>query len=219
MEAQQEIWKDVVGYEDYYQVSNFGKVCSKDRTTLHKDGKKVSYNGTMLTACNDTHGYLFVTLSINGKSRKVKVHRLVAIAFIPNPRNKPEIDHVNAIRHDNRVSNLRWVTRHENNSNPIFVQRQRESQLGKRHSEQTKKKIGEKSKGHRLSYQSRIKIAASKNRPVEMLDLNGCPIMSFDSILNACSFAGVTSMAIINACNGRTKTSGGYKWRYKYGNK
>ena len=99
METQQEIWKDVVGYEDYYQVSNFGKVCSKDRTTLHKDEKKVSYNGIMLTACNDTHGYLFVTLSVNGKSRKVKVHRLVAIAFIPNLKNKPEIDHINANRH------------------------------------------------------------------------------------------------------------------------
>lgn len=64
-------------------------------------------------------GYLQVNLSINGNRKACLIHKLVAEAFIPNPDNLPEVDHINTIRSDNRVSNLRWVTRKENENNPL----------------------------------------------------------------------------------------------------
>lgn len=66
-------------------------------------------------------GYAHVTLCKNGAQKQWRVHRLVAMAFIPNPENKPFIDHINTVRNDNRVENLRWVTRIENRNNPISV--------------------------------------------------------------------------------------------------
>lgn len=103
-----EIWKDIEGYEGLYQVSNYGRIQSK------KYGKeKVLYQ--YLT----TKGYLLTALSKNGKVCRKLTHRLVAEAFIPNPQNKPFIDHINGNKTDNRVENLRWVTAQENTHNPI----------------------------------------------------------------------------------------------------
>ena len=107
----EEIWKDVVGYEGIYKVSNNGKVLS------------LNYNHTkekrLLKLRYDKYGYLTVYLCCSGhKDKLAKVHRLVAQAFIPNPMNKPCIDHINTIRDDNRMENLRWCTHVENSNNP-----------------------------------------------------------------------------------------------------
>ena len=75
--------------------------------------------------CKDTKGYMVVGVSKNGKSKKFLVHRLLALHFIPNPENKPCIDHINGIKHDNRLENLRWLTNKENlnafRSNPAQI--------------------------------------------------------------------------------------------------
>jgi hypothetical protein len=68
-------------------------------------------------ACTDSDGYKIVILYRNGKRKKLKIHRLIAIAFIPNPKNKTCIDHINNKKLDNRLNNLRWVTNQENNRN------------------------------------------------------------------------------------------------------
>ena len=103
-----EVWKDVVGYEGLYQVSNMGNV------------KSVGYGKErVLKPGKDSRKYLTVSLSKSKKPKTFLVHRLVAQAFIPNPDNKPCIDHINTITTDNRVENLRWVTPKENVNNPL----------------------------------------------------------------------------------------------------
>lgn len=107
-----EIWKDIKDYENFYQVSNLGNVRSLDRVLNNRFGKYIK-KGTLMTV-NNSNRYPMVLLFINWKFKCVKIHRLVAEAFIPNPNNKPEVNHINGIRTDNRVENLEWVTRCEN---------------------------------------------------------------------------------------------------------
>lgn len=116
MNNDNEIWKDINGYEGYYKVSNFGNVKSCARIINHGlGGADRSIKSRIIKPYGDNHGYHLVSLSKNGKVRKHKVHRLVAEAFIDNPENKPTINHKNEIRNDNHVSNLEWATYKENN--------------------------------------------------------------------------------------------------------
>jgi hypothetical protein len=96
-----EIWKDVPGYAGQYQVSNTGKVRNAKR-------------GRELKPHTQGSGYKQTMLSVNGKRSHPLVHRLVAAAFIPNPENKPQINHKNGNKSDNRADNLEWCTMSEN---------------------------------------------------------------------------------------------------------
>jgi hypothetical protein len=114
----EEIWKDIPGYEGWYQVSNLGRVKRLKRTYVARGVKYVKEKEYILQLCTNTKGYYQCFLTNNGeKRRECRVHRLVAEAFIPNPENKPMIDHINQIKTDNRVENLRWVTNGENQLN------------------------------------------------------------------------------------------------------
>lgn len=104
-----EEWRDVVGYEGLYQVSNTGKVRN---TTKNFELKQSNH-----------YGYKCVHLFHNGISKLIFVHRLVAFAFIPNYENKPCIDHIDGTRFNNNVLNLRWVTHLENIRNPITLKK------------------------------------------------------------------------------------------------
>ena len=105
-----EIWKDIKGYEGYYQVSDHGRVRSQDRTVIFSDGHVHYYKTKVLTPCPEKDGYLLVCLRKNGRKQTPKVHRLVAQAFIPNPHGLPIINHKDQNRTNNHVSNLEWCT-------------------------------------------------------------------------------------------------------------
>jgi hypothetical protein len=101
----EEVWKVIKDYEDY-QVSNLGRIksCKLGKEKI----RAFSY---------DSKGYVGITLCKEGKSKTHKVHRLVAYAFIPNPDNLPQVDHINRVKTDNRVENIRWVSQSDNQVN------------------------------------------------------------------------------------------------------
>ena len=104
-----EEWKDIIGYEGKYQVSNLGNV--KNVKSQH-----------ILKGANDKNGYLLISLfDSNFKKKTQKIHRLVGIAFIPNPDNLPVIDHINRDKKDNRIENLRWYSYSNNARNRDWV--------------------------------------------------------------------------------------------------
>lgn len=98
-----EIWKDIEGYEGIYQVSNLGRV------------KRVT-TGRILKGGKNKGGYLGVSLSKNSVISQQRIHRLVAETFIPNQENKPEVNHIDENKTNNKVSNLEWMTAKENSN-------------------------------------------------------------------------------------------------------
>ena len=109
-----EVWKDVIGYEGYYQISNYGLVKSLDRVVDKNIGQKKLLKSRLLKQGIDKDGYKHVILYKNGRGSIFKTHKLVAIAFIDNPNNKKEINHKNGVKTDNKIENLEWCTRSEN---------------------------------------------------------------------------------------------------------
>ena len=106
-------WRPIKGYEGLYEVSNTGEIKSLPR--VRKNGKS-SYlqKEKLLRQSNTTTGYKKVELVKDGKRKSLKVHRLVAQAFIPNPQNKPQVNHLDGNKINNNVSNLEWATISEN---------------------------------------------------------------------------------------------------------
>ena len=121
MESIAEIWKDVQGYEGLYQVSNLGRVKSLGRFIDRLVTGNYWQEERILKPNKTKYGYLMVELRKNYKPKYFKVHRLVALAFIPNPENKPQIDHINAIKTYNSVNNLRWASHKENMNNSLTI--------------------------------------------------------------------------------------------------
>lgn len=114
---EQEIWKDIVSYNGFYQISNFGRI----KTTMDNSltvGARGMFRLKRKERIRVLHlercGYVRVSLSKNAKCKFVLVHRLVAQAFLPNPKNKPYINHLDGVKTHNHASNLEWCTDAEN---------------------------------------------------------------------------------------------------------
>lgn len=185
----EEIWRDIIGFEGLYQVSNLGRVKSLKRIALigkHK-AKLIIPEKIKSFQINDRKNGLYVKtdLNKNGKSKSIKIHRLVAIAFIANPENKPEVNHKNGIHDDNRVENLEWVTTSEN----------------RQHSFDHLHRKNPEGFDNRLSKQC------------SQYSLSGKLIETFGSRWQAYRKTGVHPSTIIKAIRGEYSQAGGFVWR------
>lgn len=130
--AAKEIWKDIPGFEGAYQASSFGRIRSLDRYIVQfsKYGKKFSSwrEGQLLSQKSDKNGYLHVGSSTGMPT--VVAHRIIAMAFIKNPDNKPQINHKNGVPHDNRIENLEWCTASENHKHAFKILKRKANKSG-----------------------------------------------------------------------------------------
>ena len=194
-----EVWRDVVGYEGLYEVSNLGRVRSLDKeiiiTGVQKRPVKGIKKGKIFTPSQNPQGYYYTTLHKNKKTKTVRVHRLVAQAFIPNPENKPYIDHINTIKTDNRVQNLRWATQKENCNNKLTRKHISEAKIGKKYSEERKMNMREKSP-------FKIRVMCVETGII------------YKSAMEAGRQTGISQGNISSACRGERGKAGGYHWEY-----
>ena len=115
-----EKWKDIIGYKGYYMISNQGNVKSLDRKIMC-NGVYIQLKEKIIKSFANAKGYRSVLLSRDGIQKRYWLHRLVAIAFIPNPGNKPTVNHKKGLKAGNGVSNLEWATQAENNEHSYKV--------------------------------------------------------------------------------------------------
>lgn len=197
----QEEWRDVVGYEGYYIVSNRGVVKSVDRVvpqgcsmrTVKSKIKSVYFN---------SYGYPCVSLCKDCKTRAMPIHRILAMAFIPNPDNKPYIDHIDTDKSNFSLDNLRWVTAKENANNPLTLSHCRENLY-----------IDEVMQRRLKTRKERQRITAPKD--VYQYDLDGELLAHYDSSIEAERKTGVNAMSIRDACKKKRYSAGGFLWSYK----
>lgn len=176
-----EIWKDILDYEGIYQISNYGRVYN-----IKSNRYLVTYT--------DKDGYIRLTLFKNKKSKNISVHRLIGINFIPNPENKPFINHKNGIKDDNKIENLEWVTAAENNLHKYKI-------LGHKG---TKPMLGKFSNN------------SPKSKKVNQYSISGEYIKSWDCIMDIQRELNINQAGISRVCMNNTnqKTAGGYIWKY-----
>lgn len=173
-----EIWKSIAGYEGLYEVSTEGNVRSlkfgKTRILKPQD------NGT---------GYLHVKLCKDGKVKNMRVHRLVAQAFLPNPLNLETVNHKDENKANNSASNLEWMSQADNNNYGTHNQQISEANVNN----------------------------PKKSKPVQQFDKHGKLIATFPSIIEASRQTEISDGSICQCCNGRRKSAGGFVWRYAPG--
>lgn len=116
-----EIWKDIPGYEGYYQASNMGSIRRVEGYVKHPARSLKIQRTRVLKQATTTNGYKNIMLSISNQKKQFLVHRLVAFAWIPTVKNKPHINHINGIKTDNRVENLEWCSVSENEKHKYRV--------------------------------------------------------------------------------------------------
>ena len=184
----EEIWKDIEGFEGLYQVSNLGRVKSLEKLSHGDYIRKMRVRERILNLHPDGKGYLMAWLYKDGIRKTMKVHRLVANTFISNTDNKPQIDHINADKQDNRVINLRWCTGKENFHNPITYKKNSESKFGE--------------KNHHA-------------RAVLQYTLNNVFVKEWSCINDICRELGVGHSHISQCCSNKRNKVYGYIWRYK----
>lgn len=186
-----EVWREVKRphFDGLYEVSNYGKVRNiKTKRVL----KPVAHK----------NGYLFACLCNHGKQAIVSVHRLVAIAFIPNPNNYPIVNHKDETRDNNKACNLEWCTHKYNSNYGVAKIRARES-LKKFKSSERMKEIARQN-GRRSS------------KPVLQFDKQGKLLARYRSAKEAALSNKLNHSHILECCNKkRYKTVGGYIWKFE----
>lgn len=186
-----EIWKDIVGYEGRYMVSTHGRVVSLSRKIYSPTSVRIPPCRILALRLN-SGGYYQVALSLNDKSVQPHVHKLVAEAFIPNPNNYSQVDHIDCNKLNNSIENLRWCNQAMNNSNPITKARRR-----------------------KIMHITRKKISEARSIPVVRLnpkDANDIKI--YQSATFAAKSDGFSQSDIRKVCIKKRKQYRGYHWMY-----
>lgn len=187
-----EVWKDILTWENLYQVSSYGRI-------------KSVRNGIILTEKRNPNGYPIVTLYDKKRVKEYTVHRIVAKVFIPNPNNYPIINHKDEVRHHNTVDNLEWCT-YKYNMNYGHCQ------------EKKRASYPYSDKQRETLMRGREKMLAAKRRAVLQYSKDGEFIARFDSTEDARRAIGVGYHSHIPECAlGKRKTAHGYIWRYERG--
>ena len=183
----QEEWKDIQGYEGLYQVSNQGRVRSLGMRFIRSNLKPYTRPPRFLKYHASKCGYLCVELCNHGYTKRYVVHRLVALAFIPNPNNLPEVNHKDEDKTNNCVGNLEWCT-HKYNS----------------------------TYGSRADRIKNTLMKTGRSKAVLMCDISGNVIRKFGSISEACREMKISSGSVVECCKGTRyrKTVKGYVWKY-----
>lgn len=181
----QEIWKDIKNYEGLYKISNFGNVKSLPR-------KRTIKNERLLNYTINNKGYKVITLCKNSKPKMFLIHRLVAMAFIPNLNNKPFVNHKDSNPLNNCASNLEWCTQKENLKYSW--------DYGNNY--KYRKNIEENTKIRIERYKNNIERCSKK---VFQYTLSGKYLMEYNSITEASQKNNINLKHISNCCNGKRK--------------
>lgn len=192
------MWKVIPNTDNLYYASDDGQIKSapRMRKLVTKRGEEKAYlrNGKILKQTINSHGYPCVTIKYSDGSQKViMTHRLVALTFIPNPENKPQINHIDGDKTNNSVSNLEWCTASENLKHAF------NTGLNKGGSPW----LGKSGRLH------------PNSRPVQAYDKSNNLIAEYESISLAAKAMGISDSHICSCLNGRRKSAGGYIWKAK----
>lgn len=203
-----ELWKWIPGWEGYYMVSTHGRVKSVDKW-INCNGGKRFIKGRIRKQLIDKDGYKTVMLYKGSKSKSFRVHRLVALAFIPNPNNYPIVNHKDENPGNNFFKNLEWCTVAYNTAYSSY--RISKAKEGKPCSEETKRKLSEVRKGKYTGKDN------PTSKPILMFTKDGQFIKRFDCISDAIRYLGKNGGAgnITKCAKGIYKTCYGYIWRYE----
>ncbi len=196
-----EIWKPVVGFEGLYEVSSYGRVRTVPHYTMRGKSEHAEVKERVLKFFLSKKGYYCIKLRKDGIAIHKRVHRLVAEAFIPNPENKPQIDHIDTDKLNNVVSNLRWATPSENKNNDLT--RAHHSHV------QSQADVIEKCMSGRAANGGK-----TRRRAVRQYDKNENLVAEYSSMANAQRATGIKTSFISSACSGKIHFAGGYRWEY-----
>ena len=191
-----ETWKEIEGYEGLYEVSSLGRIRSLGRDCNSKNNSIGHKRERILTQEITAYGYCRVRLySAEGKPKHFAVHRIVAKAFLNDFDESKQINHKNEIKTDNRVLNLEICDSKYNCNYGTRNLKLSEKNRGKKHSENTKKKI-----------------AIAFSQPIKQYTKEGAYVRTYNSAKEASKATGINYTDIIACKKGRRPSAGGYKW-------